>query len=52
MKRMDHANIVKVYELYIDDYNGKIYLILELMRGKELYDVIHKLGHYSENTAK
>ena len=44
---MDHANIVKVYELYIDVEQSYIYLIMEYVKAKEMFKVLKKHGSYS-----
>ncbi|EAR90042.2 Serine/Threonine kinase domain protein (macronuclear) [Tetrahymena thermophila SB210] len=51
LKQLNHPNIVKVYELYIDNLSGKIHSVMELINGKEMFEVIHELGHYSELVA-
>ncbi|KAL4484945.1 hypothetical protein ABPG74_020122 [Tetrahymena malaccensis] len=51
LKQLNHPNIVKVYELYIDNFSGKIHSVMELINGKEMFEVIHELGHYSELVA-
>jgi serine/threonine protein kinase len=43
---------VKVYELYIDEAKSKMYTIMELVNGKEMFQVIQGIGHYSENVAR
>ena len=48
MKRLDHKNIVKVYKVYIDYINANVYTVMELIKGKELVDILHKMEHYSE----
>jgi serine/threonine protein kinase len=50
-RKLDHSNIVKVYELYIDENHAKIYTIMELVKAREMFDVIQKLGGYSEDIA-
>jgi serine/threonine protein kinase len=40
LEKMDHFNIVKLYEVYEDDKN--FYLIMDLIKGGELFDVIVK----------
>lgn len=35
LKQLDHPNIVKAIETY--DYNGRLYLVLELCSGGDLY---------------
>ncbi|CAD8098248.1 unnamed protein product [Paramecium sonneborni] len=57
LQKLNHDNIVKVHKLYIDFYNGfqsesKAYAVMELIKGKEMFEVINELGHYSENVAK
>lgn len=47
LKTFDHPNIVKVYELYIDNLSGRIHSVMEFIEGKEMFEVIHELGHYS-----
>uniref|UniRef100_A0A8C9GUM3 Protein kinase domain-containing protein n=1 Tax=Piliocolobus tephrosceles TaxID=591936 RepID=A0A8C9GUM3_9PRIM len=46
MKQMDHPNIIKLYEVYED--NDRLYLVLELCTGGELFDKIVKCGSFSE----
>eukprot|EP00331_Platyophrya_macrostoma_P031731 CAMPEP_0176458890 /NCGR_PEP_ID=MMETSP0127-20121128/32895_1 /TAXON_ID=938130 /ORGANISM="Platyophrya macrostoma, Strain WH" /LENGTH=400 /DNA_ID=CAMNT_0017849611 /DNA_START=236 /DNA_END=1435 /DNA_ORIENTATION=- len=50
-RELDHVNVVKVYEMYIDPLKGKIYTIMEIVKGKEMFDVIETIGHYSEEMA-
>eukprot|EP01068_Selenidium_serpulae_P017666 Selendium_serpulae@DN6395_c1_g1_i6.p1 len=49
MKRLDHPNIIKLFEVYEDTKN--LYLVLELCTGGELFDRIIKSGHFSERYA-
>lgn len=49
MKRLDHPNILKLYEVYEDDI--QFYLVMELVKGKELFDKIVEKGMYSERDA-
>eukprot|EP01069_Polyplicarium_translucidae_P001351 Polyplicarium_translucidae@DN1633_c0_g1_i1.p1 len=49
MKRLDHPNIIKLFEVYEDQKN--LYLIMELCTGGELFDRIIKSGHFSERYA-
>jgi len=49
MKKLNHANILKLFEVYEDDES--FYLVMELVRGKELFDKIVERGMYSERDA-
>lgn len=46
MRRLDHPNIIKLYEVYEGKYN--IYLVMENMKGGELYGEVVKYGNFSE----
>ena len=49
MRKLDHENIIKLYQIYESD--NHINLILELLKGGELFDRLIKKGHYSEQDA-
>jgi len=49
MKKLSHTNILKLYEVYEDDES--FYLVMELVKGKELFDKIVERGMYSEKDA-
>lgn len=49
MKKVNHPNILKLYEVYEDD--EYFFLVLELVEGSELFDKIVDLGNYSEKDA-
>jgi calcium/calmodulin-dependent protein kinase I len=49
MKKLNHPNILKLYEVYEDD--EQFYLVMELVKGKELFDKIVERGMYSERDA-
>jgi len=51
-RKLDHKNIIKVYELYIDYINKRIYIVMELVECKEMFEVIKDMGHYSGNSSK
>ena len=49
MRNLNHPNIIKLYEVYEGEFH--IYLVLELLKGGELFDRIIKKGHYVERDA-
>lgn len=49
MKSLDHPNVIKLYETFEDD--NKIYLVMELCSGGELFDKIVKKGFFTEKYA-
>lgn len=49
LKKLDHPNILKIYDFYIDSRN--YYIITEYCRGGELFDKITEFGLFSEKTA-
>ncbi|EAR95768.2 Serine/Threonine kinase domain protein (macronuclear) [Tetrahymena thermophila SB210] len=51
IKKLNHPNIVRVYELYVDEIKRRIYTIMELVEASEMFEVIRKLGSYSEEIA-
>ncbi|KAL4508228.1 hypothetical protein ABPG72_021601 [Tetrahymena utriculariae] len=51
IKKLNHPNIVKMYELFVDEVKRRIYTIMELVEAREMFQVIRKLGSYSEQIA-
>lgn len=49
LKKLDHPNILKIYEFYFDSKN--FYIVTEYCKGGELFDKITELGSFSEKTA-
>lgn len=49
MRNLNHPSVIKLYEVYEGEYH--VYLVLELLKGGELFDRIIKKGHYSEKDA-
>lgn len=49
LSQIDHPNILKIYEYFVDDIY--YYIITELAKGGELYDQICNIKNYSENDA-
>lgn len=46
MRQVDHPNIIRLYEIYEGSFH--IYLVMDLLKGGELYDSIVKSGYQSE----
>lgn len=49
MRKLDHPNIIKLYEVYEDD--KFVHLVLELLEGGELFHRIKKKSKYAEADA-
>ena len=49
LKRLDHPNVLKVYEYFIDDKN--VYIVTEICRGGELFDKIVEVEFFPEKDA-
>ena len=49
LAKLDHPNILKLYELYEDTF--RYYVVSELLTGGELFDYIVSSGHLSEAAA-
>lgn len=49
MKKVSHPNILKLFEVFEDD--EEFFLVMELVKGKELFDKIVEKGQYSERDA-
>lgn len=45
---LDHPNIIKFHETYNDEYY--FHIVMEVARGKDVFDKIIEEGHLSENT--
>jgi len=50
LQRVDHPNIIKLHEMIEAD--NKLYFVMELVTGGELFDRIVDKGSYSEDDAK
>jgi len=49
LKKLDHPNIIKVYEFYQNEAN--FYIVTDLCEGKELFDKIIDKGNFQEGEA-
>ena len=47
LKNLDHPNIEKIYEFY-EKENDSINIVMELIDGKELFDHLIKINHFTE----
>jgi calcium/calmodulin-dependent protein kinase I len=50
MKQVNHNNILKLNEIYEDEQ--KVYIVMELVQGSELFDRVVDKGFYTEKQAK
>jgi len=50
MTKLDHPNVVRLHKVV--DTETKLYLVMELLTGGELFDRIVAKGHYSEADAR
>jgi len=51
MRMIEHPNIISLHEVFEDKTTKKIYLVMELVTGGELFDRIVEKGSYSEKDA-
>lgn len=49
LSKLDHPNILKLYEVYTDE--KRYYIVTELCKGGELFDEILKKGIFTEKEA-
>ena len=45
-KALDHPNIVKVHDMYFNPITSRIYIVMELVEGGELFEAIDKHGPF------
>jgi len=50
MKKVDHPNILKLHEIYEDE--SRVFIVMELVSGSELFDRIVEKGYYNERYSK
>lgn len=50
MQSVNHPNVVRTYQIY--ETEEKLCIVMERLRGGELFDRIIKKGHYSEKDAR
>lgn len=49
LRELSHPNIVRIYEFL--EFNSKLYIFMELIRGKELFELVSKKGPILESFA-
>ena len=49
LRSLDHPNIIRLYDVYITD--EKIFIVMELMEGGELFDYVVQKGTLTEEEA-
>jgi serine/threonine protein kinase len=54
LKSLSHPYIVKLYDVFVDMYAKCVYLVMELVKGGDLFDriVSQPEGHYHETSAR
>lgn len=52
LKELQHPNIIQVHELIINKLLGAIYLVMELFKGKEMFEVLAEIGSYNGNLTR
>ena len=50
LKKLDHPNIIRLYECY--ESKSKLFLVQELLKGEELYQRLESLQMFDENYAR
>ena len=48
--KVDHPSIVKFFEVYLD--HKYVHLVMEYVRGGELYNTLAEVGTFKEDVAK
>lgn len=50
LKNLNHKHIIKVHEFYVN--SREIHMVMELVKGQELFDRISDIQKYDENMAR
>lgn len=51
-RKLNHPNIVKSHEMFMNQQRKEVHLIMELINGKEVLDQIAEFGAYKERDAQ
>jgi calcium/calmodulin-dependent protein kinase I len=52
LMEIDHVNIIKCFDFYVDGTNKMYWMVLEIVNGGELFDRIQDKTTYNENEAR
>lgn len=52
LKTLEHHNIIRVHELIIDKLLGAMYLVMELFKGREMFELLSDIGFYNGNLSR
>jgi serine/threonine protein kinase len=52
MERLNHPNVVRSFEMFINDQKKEVYQVMQYIEGKEVFDLISELGAYREKEAQ
>jgi serine/threonine protein kinase len=47
-QELDHPNVIKVYDHFVDRRAGTVYIVMELLLGGELFVQLRRAGKYNE----
>ena len=47
-RELDHPNVIKVYDHFVDRRAGTVYIVMELLLGGELFVQLRRAGKYNE----
>lgn len=50
MRNLDHPHIIRIQDAF--ELGHRLYIVMELVTGGDLFDKIIELGKYSENDAR
>mmetsp|Transcript_43707 Transcript_43707/g.107262 ORF Transcript_43707/g.107262 Transcript_43707/m.107262 type:complete len:279 (-) Transcript_43707:893-1729(-) len=50
MLRIRHPNVIQLYDVFVEDM--RLYLVIEMLKGGELFDLMAETGSFSEQRAR
>tara|TARA_B100000795_G_C22764866_1_gene425243 strand:+ start:57 stop:1562 length:1506 start_codon:yes stop_codon:yes gene_type:complete len=51
-QELDHPNIIKVFDHFVDRQAGTVYIVMELLTGGELFVQLRRSGRYTESDGR